>query len=200
MRRILAILFLATVGCSDTETPGDDHDHDHDHDNELMNEVILNFESTTGGDDVVITWTEDTAETDLIVLSDADDYSLSLGFWNTLGTEDENVTIEINDEADEHQVFFTGGGVVGPASDSMDAIVTQSYSDFDSNGLPVGLENTITTDAVGTGEFIVTLRHMPPESGVAVKTETLADDVLADGFSAIGGNNDVQLTFTIEVQ
>ncbi|MFT5684716.1 MAG: hypothetical protein ACI8RZ_005660, partial [Myxococcota bacterium] len=70
----------------------------------------------------------------------------------------------------------------------------------DDGGLPVGLENTITTLAVGSGELTVTLRHLPLESDQAVKVDGLAEDVADGGFGAIGGENDVQVTFNIEVE
>jgi hypothetical protein len=204
MRRILPFLLLAAMACNDTEKPGDghdhDHDHDHDHESELMNEVVLTFTPQAGGDDIVVTWVDGEDNDTPIVLADADDYDLSVGFFNTLEDPAEDITLEIADEADEHQLFFTGSAVAGPASTSMDAIVTHSYVDTDDNGLPLGLENTITTDAVGSGDFIVTLRHMPAESGNAVKVDALAEDVAESGFGAIGGNNDVQITLTLEVQ
>lgn len=41
--------------------------------------------------------------------------------------------------------------------DNAVAVVKHVYDDQDAGGLPVGLENTFTTDPSGTGEFTVTL-------------------------------------------
>ena len=66
--------------------------------------------------------------------------------------------------------------------------------------MPLGLANTISTLDWGAGELTVTLRHLPPENGESVKVDGLADDVAGDGFSAIGGENDIQVTFNIVVE
>ena len=86
------------------------------------------------------------------------------------------------------------------AGSNADAIIEHAYADQDGDGLPIGLSNSITTLITGTGELTVTLRHMPPESGNAVKVEGLADDVASGGFDNIGGANDVSVTFNVEVQ
>ena len=44
------------------------------------------------------------------------------------------------------------------------------------------------------------MRHMPLESGASIKTEGAAGDVASGGFAAIGGDNDIQVTFNIAVE
>jgi len=51
----------------------------------------------------------------------------------------------------------------------------------------------------GTSEVVITLRHLPPESGNPTKVAELAETVAADGFSAIGGDTDVAVTFPLTV-
>jgi len=197
----LALLLVAS-GCADVENDG--HDHDHDHDHEVMTAVVLNF--TAGdGTELEFTWSdaEDSASPVIedIVLQDAEDYTLSVSFLNELEDPIEDVTPEIADEDDEHQVFFTGSAVDGPATTSNpDALIGHSYADEDVNGLPIGLDNDIMTLGTGSGELTVTLRHMPLENGNSIKTESAASDVASGGFSAIGGDNDVQVTFPISVE
>jgi hypothetical protein len=41
---------------------------------------------------------------------------------------------------------------------------------------------------------------MPPESGEAVKNESAASDVASGGIAAIGGDNDVAVTFSLTVE
>jgi hypothetical protein len=103
------------------------------------------------------------------------------------------------DEGVEHMIFFTGTAVNGPASDHPGAPLTQAYADMDANGLPVGLSNTITA-AAGTGQVTVTLRHMPPINGTAVKTSTSADMVKSGGIDSIGGTTDATMTITATIQ
>ena len=121
--------------------------------------------------------------------------------WNELEDPAEDVTPDILELAEEHQIFFTGSAVDGPATGpNPDAILTHSYTDSDANGLPLGLENTIVTRNTGTGELTVTLRHLPPENGEPTKTDGMAQDVATAGFSNIPGDIDIQVTFPIEVE
>lgn len=202
--RITPLLLLALPACSDVENDATEDGHHH-HDHEVMTAVVLTFTSTTDDSELTFTWSdaEDDANPtiDDIVLQDASDYSLSVEFLNELETPTENITPEIADEDDEHQLFFTGSAIDGPATESnADAVVEHAYADQDVNGLPIGLDNDIITLGAGSGEFTVTLRHMPLESGSSIKTESAAGDVASGGFSAIGGDNDVQITFPISVE
>jgi hypothetical protein len=193
-------LFLLSVGaCKDVE--GDDHDHE----NEVITTVALAFTPAGGGSELVFEWADPENDgspvIDDIVLSDAEDYGMTVSFLNELEDPAEDITAEVSDESDQHQVFLTGTAVEGPATGvNATAVVEHAYADTDPNGLPVGLDNDITTRAVGTGELTVTLRHMPPENDQAVKVAGAAEDVAEGGFTAIGGDNDVQVTFTLSVE
>jgi hypothetical protein len=125
-------------------------------------------------------------------------YTLTIAFINRLGTVPEDITVEVRDEGDEHQVFFTGNAVKGPATANQTAPLTHSYADMDANGFPIGLTNTIATEA-GTGTLTVTLRHMPPESPPEKSADT-ATQVKNGGFTAIGGATDASVDFTVTVQ
>lgn len=193
IRGTMALALFALVGCDADVMDGEEM--------EVITTVTLTFTPTAGGDALtfVATDPEDSGSftIDDIELSDADDYDLDVTFFNDL--EDEDITEEVEEEDDEHQVFVTGSGVAGPASDSANAVVTHAYADMDGGGLPVGLANSIVTDAEGSGDFIVTLRHLPPENDVVVKVDGLAGIVLSDGFGGIPGENDVQITFPLTV-
>ena len=199
------LLLLGLSACSDVEKDVEEDGHHH-HDHEVMTAVVLTF-TADDGSELEFTWSDADNDADPIiddiVLQDASDYTLSLSFLNELEDPIEDVTPEIADEDDEHQVFITGSAVDGPATESnADAVVGHTYADEDVNGLPIGLDNDITTLKTGSGEFefTVTLRHMPLESGNSIKTEGAAGDVASGGFSAIGGDNDVQVTFPISVE
>jgi hypothetical protein len=201
MRNLLPSLIVALLvtGCTDVE-----HDHDHDHDHEVLTTVILNFTDDAAGTTESFEWAdpEDDGDPviDAILLTDGSSYTLDVELWNELEDPAEDVTSEIGDEADEHQFFFTGSAVQGPATGTNDeAIVEHSYDD-DDGVLPLGLENSVTTLGMGSGEFVVTLRHLPEENGAAVKVAGLAEDVAAGGFGSIGGANDIQVTFDLTVQ
>ena len=135
---------------------------------------------------------------DAITLAMGTTYATSVRFLNALGTLPEDITLEVRDESDVHQVFFTGTAVDGPASDHPGAALTHAYTDTDVNGLPVGLENTLVA-APGTGDLTVTLRHLPPVNEQAVKTAALAGEVRASGFTALAGATDAQVTFSVAI-
>ncbi|HEY5923628.1 MAG TPA: hypothetical protein VIV11_18230 [Kofleriaceae bacterium] len=131
-------------------------------------------------------------------LANATTYTLTVKFLNRLETPEEDITPEVSDEGFQHQLFFTGTAVNGPATTNPSAPLTHSYADMDSNGLPVGLTNTIVA-ATGTGTLTVTLRHMPPELPPE-KSADSATQVRTGGFAAIGGSTDAQVDFAVTVQ
>jgi hypothetical protein len=204
MTRFVPLLPLGLLlACTDVEDPATGHSHSHS-ENELITGVTLTFTPDGGGTDLVFTASDPENDGDPVIdpiVVPEGAYDVAVTFANEAGTVVEDMTPEVADEDDEHQVFFTGSGVEGPATGTnAAAVVTHAYDDTDADGLPVGLSNTFTTRSTGTGELTVTLRHLPPENGNPTKVAGLAETVGADGFEAIGGDNDVETTFTIEVQ
>ena len=202
MNITLALALSALTACSsDVEKESAEGGGHHHH--ELMTTVELVFSPQSGGDDLVFAFADiegaGAPEIDTIELSVGESYDLSVFFLNELETPTEDVTPEIADEDNEHQVFFTGSAVQGPATgDNPSAIFEHAYADADRSGLPLGLDNTAEVLQAGSGELTVTLRHMPPESGQPVKTSGLAGQVAADGdFRSVGGGNDVQVDFPV---
>ena len=95
-------------------------------------------------------------------------------------TEDpaEDITLEVEEEDDEHQFFYTTGG-----NFSFD---TFSYVDFDADGNPVGIMFDAATGDATTGTLTVTLRHEPAKPNT--------------GLTDAGGETDIQVTFPITVE
>lgn len=191
----LSLLAAATAAC------GDHHDH---HEQELITTVTLTFTPMGGGAAVVASFDDpdgdggDPPVIDPIELAAGTTYALAVTFLNKLETPPEDLTAEIRDEADEHQLFFTGTAVDGPASNRPGAPLAHAYTDADAGGNPIGLANTIAASA-GTGTLTVTLRHLPDVNGVAAKTAGLAAEVAAGGLAAIPGETDAQVDFTVTV-
>ncbi len=188
------------TACSDVEKlSADGHHHEH----ELITTVELVFSAQSTDSELVFTWSDlhghGEIEVDTIELVVDESYDLSVSFRNELESEPEDITGEIRDEGDEHQLFFTGSAVQGPATgDNTDAIIEHAYADTDGSGIPLGLENTVDVLNAGSGQLTLTLRHLPAESGQAVKTPGLAEQVAADGnFGSIGGANDAQVNFDV---
>lgn len=87
-----------------------------------------------------------------------------------------DVTLEVLDEDDDHQFFYSTAG--------LNAII--SYTDLDSNGFPVGHTTTLTSGGPGTGALKITLRHLPDKTASGVNT----GDILN-----AGGETDIEVTF-----
>ena len=126
--------------------------------------------------------------------------SLTVAFLNEAADPSVNQTPEIEAESDQHQLFFTGGSVNSPATGSTDGILTLSYADADVNGLPVGLKDTLEVGKAGDASLQVVLRHLPPEGGVPVKVEGLAEQLAASGLASLPGETDAQVEFAVTVE
>ena len=184
MMRFLPLVLVA--GCSD--------DISTINSGELITTVVMTF--SANGTDVVATADDPDGDggappaIDPINLAPGT-YALSVRFQNRLEDPPEEITEEVGDESDVHQVFFTGTAATGP--------LMLSYADTDANGLPIGLANSVVATA-GTGMLTVTLRHMPPINDTPVKTADLADSVKQSGTASLPGESDAVVTFGVAVQ
>ena len=197
---LLLAVGLMLVAC------GSDDPATNTNEQEVITTLTLTFTPAGGGTAVTAAFDDPDGDggnppsIDPITLSNATDYTLKVTFTNKLASPPEDITAEVNTESDQHQVFFTGTAVKGPASDSATAIIEQTYSDTDANGNPVGLESAIKATGAGTGKLTVTLRHVPPVNDKPVKTATLADEVKKGGITALPGETDASATFDVTVQ
>jgi hypothetical protein len=200
--RLLSLVLCSSLGalaaCAD-DAPGGGNE------NEVITTITLTFTPEGGGGEVVAAFDDpdgdggDPPVFDPIDLVDGATYAMTVTFENRLEDPPEDITEEVADESDDHQIFFTGTAVNGPASDVPAAPLTHTYDDEDANGLPVGLANTIVA-ATGTGELTVTLRHVPPVNDTAVKTADLANQVSDSGFASLPGSTDAQVSFDVTVE
>jgi len=205
---VAASLFVA--GCDGDEH---EHEHEHEHDSEVITTVTLTFAPEGGGDAIVAAFRDPDGDggasgtAEPVALVQGETYALSIAFTNELVEPAGDITVEIEDEAEEHQVFVTGTGVRGPAAgDDPAALVTQAYADQESSygadavgeDLPVGLLHTITADAAGSGTLSVRLQHLPTLNDAPQKTPGLAEQ-LADGV-ALPGDTDAAVEFELTVQ
>ena len=110
-------------------------------------------------------------------LTSGANYNGEVRFENELESPTENITEEVIEEGDEHEVFYTTT-VSG---------VSISKTDTDVNGDPLGVMTTINTGAAGTGVLTIVLRHEPskPNDGT---------------LSGAGGETDIQVSFNVAVQ
>lgn len=107
-------------------------------------------------------------------------YTGNVKFLNELVTPVDNLTEEIHEEGDEHQLFFQVPAALG--------IFT--YTDADVNGKPIGLEFSYATGNAANGNLIVTLIHEPNKS---------ADGVATGNITNAGGATDAQVVYPIVI-
>ena len=179
---LLALLVVPFIsGC-------DDDDPEPENEEETITTVALTLTPTTAGSDVVVmTFTDldadgplppattqsgdltaNTTYTGAITFSDASD-----------PTDIEDITLEISDEDDEHQVFYqTDAGLN----------MTFAYNDSDDDNNPIGLLTNVTTGDASSGNLTVTLRHEPNKT---------ATGVAIDNPAPAGGETDIEVVFGV---
>lgn len=205
------ILSLGTcVGaCSPLGAADEDDDHEA---TEVITTVTLTFTPEGGSAAVVAAFRDPdgnggmSGTTDPIVLAPATTYTLTIEFDDELQSPAEPITPEVQEEAEEHQIFMYGSAVFGPAMyEARSTLIEHAYDDRESDygpntgdDLPVGLRSTVTTRTGGEGELVVMLRHLPELNGAPQKVPDLATD-LADG-EALPGDVDAMVTFMLTVE
>lgn len=105
-------------------------------------------------------------------------YSGEIVLLNELESPAENITDEVNEESDEHQFVFTLNGLSDVVIDNLNT---------DTKGLALGTTFDLTTGAAESGTITFTLRHEPTKPN---------DGTLAE----VGGDTDIDATFTVTVQ
>ncbi len=192
-----ACLILATA-CGDPQREAE-HDHDHD-EQEVITSILLTFTPDTGGDAVLAEFRDvdgDGGDDPIIVdptLMANTTYDVSVSILNeTLDPSDEDYHIdkEIEAEAEEHQLFYTGDGIENGLFTWMTTDRESDYVENSGEDLPVGLSGVLTTGDADQGKLTVTLMHQPPVNGMAVKTATSGVQ---------DGEVDVTVTFDVTVE
>lgn len=104
-------------------------------------------------------------------------YNGSIQLLNETETPAEDITLEVEEEDDEHQFFYT----IGTGLD-----VTTTYTSFDEDGNNLGTEFDLIANTASTGDLTFTLKHLPTKPNT--------------GLSDAGGETDVEATFTVTVE
>ena len=108
-------------------------------------------------------------------------YTGSTTFLNELESPAEDITVEVEEEGADHQIFYQLPSSIG----------TVTYTDTDANGRPIGLNFTLVAGTSGsTGTLTVTLRHLPNKT---------ASGVSGGDITNAGGNTDAAVSFSVAV-
>jgi hypothetical protein len=177
--KLLAVLFISSLvitSCSDDEVVEDPNEE------ELITTVTYTL--TNGSDVVTLKFTDLDGEggNDGIYavsgpFTAGTSYTGSIKLENETEFPAEDITLEIEEEDDEHEFFFT----------STVSGLTIEKTDVDGNGDPVGLETSLNAGPAGSGSITVVLKHEPTKPN--------------DGTSAdAGGSTDIEITFNVSVQ
>jgi len=173
-----ALLSIAMIGCSD-----DDSAPEVINDEELITTVILTL-TPDSGDQVVLTTIDldgvgpDEPVTTVVGnFSENTIYDGTVAFLDESGEEVEDITQEVIEEADEHQVFYT-------ISEGLN--IQTTYEDQDTQGNHLGVQITLSTGAASEGSLTVTLRHEPVKPN--------------DGLESAGGETDITTSFDVTIE
>jgi len=111
-------------------------------------------------------------------------YNGALTLLNEDESPVENISDEVLEEDEDHQVFYdVSGGAAGK--------VVINYDDKDANNQPVGLKTKVSVTAAGTGKLKITLRHLPNKSATGVSTGSITN---------AGGETDIEVNFDIVIK
>tara|TARA_B100000767_G_scaffold258591_1_gene267463 strand:- start:5499 stop:6059 length:561 start_codon:yes stop_codon:yes gene_type:complete len=104
-------------------------------------------------------------------------YYGSISLLNESESPAEDITEEVEEEADEHQFFYTIGSGLE---------VTATATNFDSAGNPLGTEFSLVAGGGSSGSLTFTLRHEPTKPN--------------NGLSTAGGETDIEATFSLSIE
>ena len=177
------LLFILVLGFAVSACDSDDPDDDGPGEEELITRVTVTLTPAGGGNAVVATANDPDGDgsnfqIETMTLAANTTYTGMITVTDEINNED--ITEEVEEEADEHQFFYIPGGGVADR-------VTVTYDDTDGNGLPLGLEFTVAVSdgAAASGTMQVVLSHYDegPKDGVNQSDES-----------------DVDITFPLEIQ
>lgn len=175
---LLVIPVLFSTSCSNDDAPVNEE------------EVITTVRTTLTGGGQVITLTSRDLDGDgpnapVVTVSGnlvaGTTYTGSTEFLNELEDPAEDITVEVEEEGADHQVFYQLPSSIG----------TVTYTDTDANGRPIGLNFTLVAGTSGsTGTLTVTLRHDLNKSAAGVAGGDITN---------AGGSTDAAVSFSVAV-
>lgn len=104
-------------------------------------------------------------------------YQGSITLLNELENPPENITDEVDAEAETHQLFYV-----------VDALKTQiDYNDSDKDGNPVGLITSLSTGSATSASLMIVLRHEPKKPNNGTPEDA-------------GGETDIEVNFNLVIE
>ena len=174
---------LIFASCSDD----DDNTPDPVNEEEVITTLIVSLEminGESGSDTVVMQYQDldgDGPDAATVTVSGSLNantvYDGSIVLLNETEMPAENVTVEVEEEDDEHQFFYTVGSGLDVATE---------YANFDGDGNPLGTMFVLNVGSASSGGLTFTLRHEPNKPNT--------------GLENAGGSTDIEVTFDVTVE
>lgn len=178
----LAAIALSFASCSDDDKPQAVIE------NEVITTVTATFTPAGGGADVVLKSVDADGDGPLAPVVTVSgpfaagaQYAGRVTFLNETVSPAEDITEEIEELAEEHQLFYQQSG-----------LGAFTYADTDADGHPIGLTvNYVAAASAASGNLTVTLRHLPNKSAAGVSGGNIAN---------AGGSTDAEVVFPVTVE
>lgn len=188
--KFLSVLFLSALAF--TSCSSDDDNPEAVNEEELITTVTAVYTSADGNDVVTLEYQDldgDGAAEATVSVSGSfaqnTTYYGDVTFLNESESPVEDITEEILEEGDEHQLFYQVTGTLNAITYD-DGLVN-----YDSNGFPIGLQSVFTTTDAASGTITIVLRHQPSKDETGV----------ADGdITNAAGSTDASVSFVVTVE
>lgn len=159
---------------------------------ELITSVYLQFIDSASSDTTIFSFVDldgDGGNPPVITnanLNQNSTYAMSVSFLNEAEIPVEDITLEVIEEGDEHQIFYQ-------VESGLDLAVIYSTvaRNTDANGRPIGVEGIASTGTVSSGKLKVTLRHEPNKAATGASQGDI---------TGAGGETDIEVEFSVSVQ
>lgn len=186
MKKLSTIWLMSAFAVLTTLISCGDNDPVIPNEEELITTVHYTLTPEGGGSDVVLSWIDiDGDGNGNIVggtLAANTNYIGTISLLNESETPSENITLEVEEEAEDHQFFFE-------VESGLNATI--SYDDSDANNNPIGIMTKLSTGDASIGIIDLILRHQPDKSAANVK---------AGDKTNAGGSTDVEISLSVVIQ
>ncbi len=183
---IVLALFFAISCTKETNTPTPVNEE------ELITSVYLDFINVQTGDTTRFSFVDldgdggKMPEITNDTLQDSSNYRVLISFFNEAEIPVEDITQEVIDEGDEHQVFYM---LDSSLELTMNYAATTRNTHVD--GRPIGIEADAISLNASMGDLKIILRHEPNKAAMGVSNGDISN---------AGGETDIEVSFDVVIE
>jgi hypothetical protein len=154
---------------------------------ELITTVTYTLTPVSGGDPVIFSFRDldgDGGQSPVVVLGRPKAntvYNAMVALYNESVSPVDTITIEVSEEALEHQFFYTFS----------DLNASYIYTDLDAENHPVGIMTRVNTGEPSEGLVTIILRHLPDKYAAGVSEGDISN---------AGGETDIEVSFQVIIE